>query len=172
MNEFSVRHATPEDEQEISRLVKAAVAWLATRNTDQWQNTALLKGDPERTRAKSVDRGEIYVVVDNDGRIVGSFALDSYADPDFWSSTDHPDDALYLHRMVRDRSINNHSIGDVILDYASRQAAQQGKHWLRLDAWRTNTGLHDYYKRHGFEHVRSIDLPDRGSGALFQRSVI
>lgn len=49
------------------------------------------------------------------------------------------------------------------------QAARAGKTWLRLDAWRTNTALHDYYRRHGFTDVRIVDLPWRGSGALFQR---
>jgi hypothetical protein len=41
---------------------------------------------------------------------------------------------------------------------------------LRLDAWRTNEALHAYYRKAGFQHVRTVEYPHRGSGALFQRA--
>ena len=55
------------------------------------------------------------------------------------------------------------------VDETSGEAEHAGRKWLRLDAWRTNTALHDYYRRHGFADVSTISLPWRGSGALFQR---
>jgi len=39
--------------------------------------------------------------------------------------------------------------------------------WLRLDAWTTNPALHNYYRRRGFQHVRTV--ASRISGACFQR---
>ena len=32
-----------------------------------------------------------------------------------------------------------------------------------------NPGLQGYYRSRGFRHVRTVDLPHRASGALFQR---
>lgn len=62
-------------------------------------------------------------------------------------------------------------LGDAILNWASLRAAAAGKKWIRLDTRRDNTGLHRYYLRRGFEHVRTV-FPPRWrteSGALFQR---
>ena len=39
----------------------------------------------------------------------------------------------------------------------------------RIDVWTDNIGLHRYYENRGFKHVRTLDLADYPSGALFQR---
>jgi hypothetical protein len=41
--------------------------------------------------------------------------------------------------------------------------------WLRVDAWKTNPDLGRYYESQSFAHVRTVDLPHRRSGALYQR---
>jgi hypothetical protein len=48
-------------------------------------------------------------------------------------------------------------------------ARTAGKPWLCSDAWKDNLSLHRYYESQGFVLLRVIDLPHRGSGALFQR---
>ncbi|MER5914752.1 GNAT family N-acetyltransferase [Streptomyces sp. NPDC001982] len=96
--------------------------------------------------------------------------MDEYADPEFWTSADDPASALCVHRMAVARSASGVGVGARLLDWAAERAARQGKHWLRLDAWKDNEGLHRYYKSVGFTLVRIIDLPHRRSGALFQRS--
>ncbi|GGN96281.1 hypothetical protein GCM10010112_87400 [Actinoplanes lobatus] len=73
--------------------------------------------------------------------------------------------------MIVARSHAGLGIGGKLLAWVSEKAAEAGRHWLRLDAWRTNPHLHAYYLGHGFRHVRTIDLPHRGSGALFQRAI-
>jgi hypothetical protein len=37
--------------------------------------------------------------------------------------------------------------------------------------WKTNIRLRDYSLRQGFQPVRTVEAPGRGSGALFQRAV-
>jgi hypothetical protein len=44
-----------------------------------------------------------------------------------------------------------------------------GPRFIRVDCATGNGELHGYYKRLGFSHVRTVDLPHRRSGALFQR---
>jgi hypothetical protein len=71
--------------------------------------------------------------------------------------------------MVTTREVAGREIGSALLDWASRRAASHGKRWIRLDAWRSNADLHRYYVQRGFHHVRTVELPHRRSGALFQR---
>jgi hypothetical protein len=71
--------------------------------------------------------------------------------------------------MIVPRRAAGDDIGGRLLDWTSDLAVSTARRWLRLDAWKTNIALHGYYERHGFAHVRTVSLPHRGSGALFQR---
>jgi GNAT superfamily N-acetyltransferase len=124
----------------------------------------------ERGLESAISRGEVWLV-ESAGTIVGSFVLDSYADPDFWQISDRPEQALYIHRMVVARNAAGKGVGSEVLAWAGEEAARQGRLWLRLDAWRTNEKLHEYYIGQGFELVRIVTRGDRGSGALFQKAV-
>jgi hypothetical protein len=42
---------------------------------------------------------------------------------------------------------------------------------MRMNVWSTNGRLHDYYRALGFKHVRTVDIPGRMSGALFEREL-
>ena len=168
MSDVIIRLASMADLAKLMGFFQEAQRWLAERGSDQWAvNT------PERTRAKlthSIRHDECYVA-ELDGEPIGMMTLDEFADPEFWRPEDQPDDALYLHRMVVDRSAAGNNIGGKLLDWAESVASTKGKRWLRLDAWRTNAPLHAYYKGQGFDPVRVVNLSHRGSGALFQRHV-
>ena len=171
---ITFEQARPEDEPIIRDLQAEAVGWLARKGTDQWQPSAMIartagSRDVRRLRDEMA-RGEVFLVKDGT-TVVGTVTLDEHADPEFWTDEDEPKSALYMHRMVVSRDAAGRGLGAAMLAWAADQAARSGKTWLPLDAWRTNTHLHDYYRRHGFAHVRTIDLPWRGSGALFQRPV-
>lgn len=159
------------DEPIVRALQDEAIAWLATKGSDQWQPSAQRDRDgrrpSERDLRDGLDRGEVYLVRDG-GEVVGTITLDDYADPEFWADDD-PASALYVHRMIISRAAAGRDLGAAMLDWASDQAARADRKWLRLDAWRTNTALHDYYRRRGFTHLRTVGGPWRGSGALFQR---
>ena len=152
----------------LVRMYQAARQWLAEMGSDQWAGNTEEKA--RRNITCSVKRGECYLA-EIDGRPVGMITVDDYADPEFWRPDDQPETALYVHRMVVDRSASGANVGGKLLDWANGIAAARGRRWLRLDAWRTNLQLHAYYERQGFNVVRMVDLNHRGSGALFQRSV-
>lgn len=164
--------AKPDDVDTVRGLQREAVAWLAVIGSDQWQPDAMARLAPDRDEGRSLEAGierrEVVLALD-DGVVVGTLTVDDYADPDFWTPDDHPETALYLHRMVVTRSAAGRDIGGAMLEWAADLATARGLTWLRLDAWRTNERLHAYYLRHGFTLVRTVDLPHRGSGALFQR---
>ncbi|MBE1877467.1 GNAT family N-acetyltransferase [Myceligenerans pegani] len=160
--------ATPRDAGAIRALQEEARAWLQSRGLDQWATVRHTDPDSSRSLESAIARGEVWIWRDHIGT-VATTTLDDFADPEFWTANDDPDDALYVHRMVVRRSAAGNGLGTAILDWASAYTAASRRTWLRLDAWRSNTRLQDYYRTQGFTHVRTVELPHRGSGALFQR---
>lgn len=163
MTDLRIRAARPDELGTVEDLLTDASAWLASRGIDQWQFP------PHRDRImRALDRGECFLAF-MDGRAVGTLQVDAFADPEFWTPDDQPDTALYVHRMAVRRDAAGAGIGAAMLDWAADRAVAAGKPWLRLDAWKDNPGLHRFYQGTGFTLVRIVDLPHRGSGALFQR---
>ena len=165
---LTIERAGASDLRHALALYREAVAWLASQAAEQWQS---MDGFEGRIGA-DIESGVIWIIrggKPESRRITAMIKLDSRADPEFWRLEDDPDDALYAHRMVVTRSDSGTGIGSAMLDWASRRAAAAGKRWLRLDAWASNTKLHDYYLGEQFKMVRLLQFPHRGSGALFQR---
>lgn len=159
-----IRRARPYERDQVVGLVSDASRWLGSRGLDQWQYP------PRAGRIENgITAGEVWVLEGPDGELIGTMALDSRADHEFWRAEDDPQAALYAHRMVVARRAAGHGLGAEMLDWAGSQAVRAGKKWLRLDAWRTNDQLQRYYLAQGFEHLRTVKLSHRGSGALFQR---
>lgn len=165
MTAFPIRRATAGDLAAVLALLEKAAAWLAERGSDQWQGLAIRRQEfVQRDIAE-----ETVHVVEADGQVVGTITVDTFADADFWKPDDDVRSALYVHRMAVSRDLAGTGLGVSMLDFAGRRAVTEGKAYLRLDAWRTNTKLHAYYLGQGFDLVRIEELPHRGSGALFQR---
>ena len=163
MTNMQIRAAQSDELDTVEDLLREASAWLASRGIDQWQFP------PHRDRiTRALEAGEVFLVLVDD-QPIATVQVDAHADAEFWTTEDEPGDALYVHRMAVTRRFAGSGVGAKILDWATQRAADAGKRWLRLDAWKDNPGLHRYYEGEGFTRVRVIDLPHRGSGALFQR---
>ncbi|MDT0455384.1 GNAT family N-acetyltransferase [Streptomyces sp. DSM 41527] len=163
MTQVTMRPAQHGELATVEALLTEVSAWLARRGSDQWQFP------PHRARITSaIEHGECFLA-EADGVPIGTITVDDHADPEFWATEDRPDDALYVHRMAVTRKASGAGVGAFMLDWASKRATDAGKTWLRLDAWRTNEGLHEYYRSQGFTMVRIVSLDHRKSGALFQR---
>lgn len=139
-----------------------ASAWLAEIGQDQWQYPARV----ERIAA-SIAAGDCWLAF-QDGP-VATITLDGHADPDFWTPADDPASALYVHRMIVRRPAAGAGLGAGLLDWAAARSVRAGRRWVRLDCWKTNQPLRRWYEAQGFVLVRVVDLPHRGSGALYQR---
>ncbi|MFD4907527.1 GNAT family N-acetyltransferase [Kitasatospora purpeofusca] len=165
MTVLEMRAAAPDELPLVEGLLIGAGEWLASLGSDQWQFP------PRRARLlESMGRGECFLAF-QDGQLVGTLTVDEQADPEFWRADDDPETALYVHRMAVARDAAGQAIGARMLDWATARAAAAGKARLRLDAWKTNPGLHRYYLGQGFTLVRTVDLLHRQSGALFEREV-
>lgn len=158
-------HST-EHRDLVHTLRSNAERWLEGKGLDQYQRgprSAAAHEDIDRL----FDRGE-FVGLELDGRIAAVVAITD-PDPDFWTPEEMTEPQGYISRFL----VAEHGTGAgaKLLDTVATREADRGARWLRLDCWRSNTGLHDYYLRHGFEHVRTMEVPGRNSGALFQRAV-
>jgi ribosomal protein S18 acetylase RimI-like enzyme len=159
-----IRTARTDDLPAIAQLLDKAGDWMRSQGiTDQWPIRF-----PLSDLAARAHRGELYIAYDN-ATPVGTFALDYHADPEFWHDDPTGAAAGYLHRLAVARTHAGQGIGAQLVSHADRLVADAGRRWLRLDCAKNNSRLHDYYRRLGFTHVGSIDLPHRKSGALFQR---
>lgn len=158
-----IRPAIAGEAEIIAAMWSETAKWLHSRGIDQWQYPANLE-----KISRDIERGSAHVVLDGADHL-GTITVDGSADPEFWIPGDDPNDALYAHRVITRPAVRGISLGSAMLDWASRQAEKAGKHWLRVDAWKTNAALGSYYESQGFERVRTVDLPHRRSGALFQR---
>lgn len=169
-----IRRALPADLVAIIDLYIEAQEWLRERGLSQWQPSRepadRLLDRVRSSMARAIAAGTC-LVAESEQRIVGTITVDDFADPEFWTEADEPSQALYVHRMIVSRRNAGRGLGNSLLDRAAEKAAEQGKRWLRLDAWQTNEALHRYYKRQGFAHVRTLNYAHRGSGALFQRPI-
>jgi ribosomal protein S18 acetylase RimI-like enzyme len=166
---LTIRKAEPSDLPAVAALQAETIAWLASKGLDQWQPGQ--PRVPNLTNAlKAIELGACYLAYIG-AELVGTITVDDHADTEFWTPDDCRDEALYIHRMIVARRFAGRDLGRDLLDWAEELASRSGRRWLRLDAWKTNPALHRYYESQGFKHVRTINLPHRGSGALFERPV-
>jgi GNAT superfamily N-acetyltransferase len=160
---YQIRRAQPHELRVVLDLLAQAANWLHSRGIDQWPERF-----PDERLEPCIAAGETWLAL-SAGQPIATITMTRDADPEFWRPEDAPEDALYAHKMAVARDWAGRNLGGRLLDWASSQAAAQDLRWLRLDCWKTNTGLQAYYRAQGFSHVRTVDLPHRRSGALFQR---
>ncbi|MFF5265325.1 GNAT family N-acetyltransferase [Actinomadura viridis] len=163
---MKIRAATTDDVDAVIALRIESEAWLHSAGIQQWVDRA--RG--VRNIRDGIAAGNTYVV-EHESTVVASLTL-AGPDPDFWTDADIPSSALYLYKFMIGSPHRGTGLGSRLLDWACDQARQRQKLWLRLDCWRENKALQRYYMQHGFQHVRTVVVAGRGSGALFQRPVL
>ncbi|MFE7720466.1 GNAT family N-acetyltransferase [Nocardia rhizosphaerihabitans] len=154
----------------ICRLRVQRTAWLTARGSDQW--TVAGRGRPIEIFAgavgRALDAGETWIA-EVDGEPAGTITVNHRADPGLWSPWELAE-AVIVHFMIVDLRFAGRQVGHHMLAHATELAMHQHRGWVRLDAWTTNTELHDYYRRAGFTMTRIAGPAATGpSRALFER---
>ncbi|KWX02745.1 hypothetical protein LI90_3791 [Carbonactinospora thermoautotrophica] len=165
MSTYVLRRAEADEISVVQDLLREAARWLHQRGYDQWDQA------PQRFSAQRlrpyVERGEVWLLWDAD-RAVATITVEFEGDPEFWTPDELAEPAAYVAKLAVTRSHAGQELGARMLAWARDYAARQGAKWVRLDAWKTNPDLHAYYRDRGWQHVRTVDLAHRRSGALFQ----
>ncbi|MGW5682722.1 GNAT family N-acetyltransferase [Nonomuraea sp. NPDC003754] len=162
---LTLRRAVPDDLPGVLSLLADTAEWLHAQGVRQWPRGGF---GPERI-VPLIEEEVLYLLEGHFGETVATIALDGHADEEFWTPADDPGSALYVHKLAVSRAAAGTGLGDALLDWAGSAVAASGRHWLRLDCAKGNPRLQQYYLRRGFRHLRTVDLPHRASGALFQR---
>lgn len=164
---YYIKPASIDDVTTLMSLRTEAEEWLQGQGTDQWSDREAGARAISKWR-QAIDDGRTWIVLDEDDRTVATVSRGP-VDRDFWTDTDGPETAFYLYKLIVSRSTAGMGIGSLVLDWASRVAALEGRHWVRIDCWRTNLKLQRYYESLGFTHVRTEEPQHRRSGWLAQR---
>jgi GNAT superfamily N-acetyltransferase len=162
----SIRPAASCDVDDVLGLLNAAASWLHTRGLDQWPH-----GFGTDRIAPMIDRGEVYLVRE-DGLAIATIAASPHGDSEFWTPVELDEPALYIAKLAVARDRRGQGLGEMLLRWTVDLAHGRSAQWARLDVWRTNHQLHEWYRRAGWTYVRTVDLPHRGSGTLFQRRAV
>ncbi|MCX4792649.1 GNAT family N-acetyltransferase [Streptomyces sp. NBC_01221] len=164
---YRIRPASPDDVPALMALRTEAETWLRQRGSDQWSDPEI--GGRAITKwRETIDDGRAWVISSDTGYVVGTVSRGP-ADQDFWRNDDQLQTAFYLYKLIISRRAAGDGLGSLVLDWACRIAALEGRPWLRIDCWRTNRDLQRYYEGLGFSHVRTEAPAHRKSGWLAQR---
>lgn len=164
------RQATMDDVPLITDWRWEVSAWIKSKGSDQWDITGLSREEFERRITRSIKAGETWLALDDDGRPVGTIAIDVVGDAGLW-----PDDELrqsyVIHRMMVPRTESGRGIGAAMVKFAEDLARSHGRRKLVLDAWNTNKELHRYYESLGFRYARTAPNHWTPSATLFEKQV-
>jgi GNAT superfamily N-acetyltransferase len=164
-----VRPALPADVPVIIEFIDEAAGWLAAKGTDQWAKP--WPNQPERdSRVERGVRDRCTWLVEDGSSPVATISCRPVGNRDLWTEPELAKPAVYVSRLIVSRSHSGQDLGTELLDWAGLWAARQyGAHWIRIDVWTTNTALHNYYEKRGFEFIRRCESVDYPSAALFQK---
>jgi GNAT superfamily N-acetyltransferase len=163
---MTIRVAEDDDLRVVLGLLNGSAAWLHSKGVDQWPSGFTA----DRIRPCIESRRTL--LAEQHGHAAGTVAVSPWGDSDFWTDRELIVPAWYVSKLAVARVQAGRGIGDWILRWVSDLAASNGVGWIRLDAWRTNRRLHQWYADHGWEPVRVMNVPGRGSGALFRRRAV
>jgi GNAT superfamily N-acetyltransferase len=165
---LSLRQATTDELEVVIGLIEGAANWLRTQGTDQWAQPWPDRARRDRRILTHLGSGKTWVCWDR-----GTAAATITADPDedpYWPEPQRREPAIYIHRLVVSRAYAGAGLGAELLNWAGRKAWRDyGARWIRVSAWTTNTSLHDYYRRQGFEASGLHADDSYPSAARFQK---
>lgn len=168
---LQLRRATEDQHAGVLELIHSAEEWLRSTGTDQWKAPWPNENGRRERILAAIQAGSTWVAWDGD-RLAATVTV-SPNDHDHWPAESRLDPAVYVRRLVVDRSYAGRGLGAQLLEWAGLRASREyGARWARVNAWTTNTQLHDYYRRQGFEFCGFCEtIADYPSAALFQKRI-
>ena len=159
-------------------LIKDAKSWLWSKDTDQWEKPWPDPAARDERVLAGLRNEKTWIVWDGDiGDIAAAtVTITTRRNNAVWAkpacTADLAERAVFVHRLITSRKYAGLGLGAELIDWAGlRGCREYGAKWIRIDVWRTNTGLHDYYKSKGFKPCGTCADPDYPSGALFEKPV-
>lgn len=154
MGKLTVRKSKKEDLPELYRLIAAGRKFMRDHGNDvQWTKSDAI----EEQLPGDIEKGNSYVVVDENGDLCGTFAFIIGEDPTYavieggaW-----PDNEPYgtIHRIASDGT--RHGILNAAVEYCEQLIDN-----VRLDTYETNLTMQKCAKDRGFTYAGIIHVGD------------
>jgi hypothetical protein len=175
MMQIACAEPTQEHLTAILGLIEEASGWLALKDTDQWANPWPDEKARDDRVLRGLQGGKTWIVWDGDIP-AATVTLTPRKNAAVWSkpacTCDLAERAVFIHRLITARKYAGLELGADLIDWAGLRGQRlYGAKWIRIDVWRTNQRLHDYYMKRGFEPCGFCADPSYPSGALFQKPV-
>jgi ribosomal protein S18 acetylase RimI-like enzyme len=171
-----VRRAKPDDMTAILDLINWSAKWLREyKNTDQWARPWPNKRARDARVRQGIEDGLTWMVEDHQSALVGTVTYREKGSPKLWTRRELREPAVYVSRLIVARDYADQQIGSALLDWAGQRGMDRwGAMSIRVDVWTTNHGLHAYYVKNGFSHLRTLEFWDNWKypfAAIFQKPV-
>ena len=173
---MNIRTTTPQDIDAVMAIIEEARRTIAALGIDQWQN-----GSPNRAMiTEDMALGQGRVVTDDDGAVIGTFALIYTGEPTYhrvcdgaWRTPDHAADGSFayiaIHRVAISVARRGSGISTAIMEYAEEYARILGKTSLRIDTHRGNVVMRRMLEKHGFTHCGTIYLQNGDPRVAYEK---
>jgi ribosomal protein S18 acetylase RimI-like enzyme len=169
---YRIRPAVAEDIPAILELIGSAAAWLKGF-TDQWAKPWPDKPARDARIEQAIQDRLTWMVTDSAGALVATVTYREHGNGMLWTPKEQAEPAVYVSRLIVSRDRAGLGIGSALIDWAGLRGKEEwSAESIRIDVWTTNLALHEYYKGHGFEHMRTLEFEDPWeypSAALFQK---
>src|SRR5262245_51725302 len=116
MTPLTIQQATHVHVELVADMWTRAADSLARRGMDQWQYPVKMTNIRAAIATKTC-----WLLTDPTTRPIGTITVDQCANAAMWFPEDHPDEALYLHRMITEPAVKGQEIGSALIDWAARR---------------------------------------------------
>ena len=164
-----LRRASKEDFEAVRNLLTDASRWLRRKGTDQWSAPWPNENGRNDNIRRAIGAGRTWVAWDGD--LAAATLTVSPHHHENWPPGNRHEQAVYVRRIAVNHTYSGRGLGGQLIDWAGLRARREyGARWIRAEVWTTNTQLHDYYRRQGFEYSGLSPVSGYPSAALFQKS--
>lgn len=161
------RKAVIEDLSEIILLYKAVVKNMIDSGINQWSD----EYPNAEVLSKDIENNELVIVL-SEGRILGAFAMNEFADEDYYKAAWQYPELRWcvIHRLCVSPSCHRQGVALRMMDYAESKAREEGYESIHLDTFSGNPKALSLYHKIGFNDVGEAFWP-RGRFVIMEKKL-
>jgi ribosomal protein S18 acetylase RimI-like enzyme len=159
----------PSEATAIYNILDACRTDMLNRGIQQWDETYPTLGMVE----KDIATGGMYSIFKNHS-LIGAIVMDEKQSPKYemvdWNLKEEP--ILVIHRLAINPDLQGKGLGKSAMELAHQFAAENNYKTIRLDAYKGNVALINFYSKLGYQAVGEIPLEyTAGPFVCFERSI-
>lgn len=158
LNSEMIRRAIPADLPVIMQIIKKVKQAMLEGGNPQWDSDY----PGEKEYAGDIQKGELFVDVDAEGRIRGFMCVNDnlskeYADV-VWKT---PPPSLCIHRLAVDTACRGQGIASLLFDFAEAYGRELGYRSMHIDTFTPNKAAQRLFGGRGYRFVGEISMKGR-----------